>query len=180
MPILLDNKILQATEQKLESSLLPATRDDYMKIVVAGMKVALDGGPNGMLSRLKQSRDPVNDCAAGAINLVLTMSRQAKGHMPTQALIPAAMTLMLQALDLVDKAGIAKVGTDELVRATHIFTNKIFAAFKITPQMLNRAAGQVHGIMQDPTKMEVINRRIGAVKDPRASTPTIPGATNGV
>ena len=180
MPILLDNKLLQATEQQLESSLLPETKSDYMRIVVSGMKVAMADGPNGMLSRLKTSRNPINDCAIGAIHLVLTMSKGSRGVMPTKALIPAAYTLMLQALDFTDKAGIAKVGRDELVKATHVFMNKIYSTYGITMPMLNKAAGQVHGIMSDPTKMEMINRRVGAVKDPRAGTPTIPGATNGV
>lgn len=168
----LDNKVLEAAEQKIESALLPAVRDDYMKIVVAGMQAAAHNGPNGMLSGLKSRKDPISDCAIGAINLVVLMSHQSRGAMPMKALVPAAMTLMLHALDLVQKMGLAKIGPDELGRATRVFTNHLFTVLKISPAMLKNMATKVHGVMQDPTQMETISRRAGVVRDPRASQPT--------
>lgn len=171
MSILLNNKVLEATEQKIEAGLLPEVKADYLKIVVAGMHLAAQNGPNGLLSGLKTRKDPIADCAIGAVNLVALMSHQSKGKMPIKAMWPAAMTLMLQALDLVDKAGIAKVGAAELGRATHVFTNHLFRVLKIPPAMLHTMAAKVHGVMQDPTQMEVIARRAGVVKDPRASQP---------
>lgn len=169
----LNNDLLQATEQKIESQLLPETRQAYMKIVVSGMRVAGHNGANGLLSGLRNRKDPIADCAIGAINLVLLMSKQSKGVMPMKAMVPAAMTLMLQALDLVEKAGIAKIGPEELSRATHVFTNHLFKALKITVPMLQSGAKHVHAIMQDPTKMELINRKVGVVKAPGASSPTM-------
>lgn len=173
MAILLNNKILAAAEQAVEAKLLPDNKQDYMKIVVSGMNVARDKGPDGILSGLARRKDPIGDCAIGAINLVFLMSKQSKGVMPMKAMVPAAMTLMLQALDLVDKAKIAKVGAPELDRATHVFMNHLYKILGITPQMLQGAASKVHGIMQDPSAMEKINLRAGVVKDPRASTPTV-------
>lgn len=172
MAILLDNKILEAAEQKIEASLLPAVLQPYQQIVVAGMRLAMHGGPNSIVAKLKQSQDPLKSCAEGAVNIVMLLEKQARGTMPKNAMIPAAMTLMLQALDFADKTGVLKVGVPELVKATHIFTNHLFKAFRITPQMLHTAAAKVHGVMQDPTKMELISRRAGVVKDPRASQPT--------
>ena len=172
MAILLNNKILEATEQKIESSLMPDLKQDYMKIVVSGMKVAAHNGANGILSGLTRRKDPVGDCAIGAINLVMMMSHQAKGTMPMKAMIPAAMTLMLQALDLLDKTGTVKIGVPELDRATRAFTNHIFKVLKITPQMLQNGAQKVHQVMQDPTSMEKINRKAGVVRAPGTSTPT--------
>jgi hypothetical protein len=48
----LNNKILNDSEQKIEASLTPENRNNYMKIVVAGMKVAMQGGPNSILASL--------------------------------------------------------------------------------------------------------------------------------
>lgn len=172
MSILLNNKVLQAAEAKVEAGLTPDNRDAYHKIVVAGLRVALDKGPNGILASLKQAQDPVMQCAAGAINLVMLMRQQSRGTMPGQAIPPAAMTLMLQALDFVDKAGIQKIGVKDLVRAGHIFLNHLFTVIKVTPAMLQNMAARVHGITQDPTAMEMLARRAGVVKDPRASQPT--------
>jgi hypothetical protein len=172
MSILLENKLLQAAEKKIESGLTPQNREDYTKIVVAGMKTGLAKGPEGILASLKQSKDPVQDCAVGAINIVMLLREQSRGTMPAKALVPAAMTLMLQALDFMDKARIKRVGVKDLERATRIFTNYIFTVFKITPQMLKGMGIKVRGIVQDPTQMDMIARKAGVVKDPRASQPT--------
>lgn len=168
----MSNSILQAAEQKVESQLTPPNQADYMRIVVAGMNVLLDKGPNGILAALKQSKNPISDCAIGAINLCLLMRKQSRWTMPLRAMVPAAMTLMLQALDFADKSGIVKVGNPELVQATHIFTNQMFARLGISQQMIHTALSKVHGMTQDPGQMELINRAAGVVKDPRASTPT--------
>lgn len=169
---ILNDQVLADAEQKLESQLLPDVRQDYMKIVVAGMRVALHGGPNSMLAGLKnKSKDPIHDAAMGAINLVLLL-RHTAPTMPVKAMIPAAMTLMFHALDFVDKTGLAKVGPDELVRATHVFTNRVMQAWKVTPAMLEHAAGVVHGVMQDPSKMDMLARKTGVVRHPMASQPT--------
>src|SRR5712664_3366768 len=102
----LDDPVLQAAEEKLESQLLPEVRADYMKIVVAGMRAALAKGPDGMLAGLKnKSKDPVHDAAAGAVGLVLLL-RHTSPAMPIKAMAPAGMTLMLHALDFVDKVGL--------------------------------------------------------------------------
>lgn len=167
------NKIIAAAQQQLEESLLPEVRENFEKILVAGMRAGLHGGVNGILAQLGNSKDPINDCAIGAVNLVMILRGRSRGTMPDNALAPAAMALMLQALDFADKSGIVKVGKDEMVRATRTFFNRIFAAFKITTPMLNKMAGSVGGVMNDPAKLEAINRRAGTVKDPRASTQTM-------
>lgn len=172
MSILLNNKLLQAAEQKVEAGLTPANKDNYLKIVVAGLRVALDQGPDGLMASLKKSRDPVSDAAVGAVNLVFLMSKQSRGTMPPEAMVPAAMAIMLQALDFVDKARITKVTAKKLNRATKIFTDRIFAAFKITPEQLKAAGGKVQTLMQDPANRDIIARRAGVEKDPRASAPT--------
>lgn len=177
MSLLKDNKILDAAEAELESKLTPENKANYEKIVVAGMRAGMAGGDASLLASLKKSRDPVTSCAKGAISLVLILKRQSQGVMPVSAMVPAAFTLMLKALAFAERLGLVKVGADELAKATHTFTNSLFTALGITPQKLNAMAEQTHGVMNDPTKMEAINRRAGIVKDPRASTPTIPGAS---
>lgn len=177
----LDNNILEKAEQEIESKLLPDVQADYMKIVVAGMRVAADKGANGILSGLKSRKDPVGDCALGAVNLVSILNRQSQGRMPVKAMIPAAYTLMLQALDLVEKADIAKVGVNELDHASHIFVNHLFKIIGITPAMLQHMGAKVHEVMQNPSQMDMIARRAGVVKHPQASTLTpVPGGDDGV
>jgi hypothetical protein len=172
----MSDPVLQAAEMKIEAALTPANRQNYMKIVVAGMAAGMANGPKSILASLLKSPDPVRDAAKGAVALVLILRRQARGVMPLKAMVPAAMTLMLRALDFVNRAGKAQVGTPELVRATHIFTNELFGHFGITPPMLANAVQRVHAITADPVAMDAINRKAGTVRDPNASEVTqVPG-----
>lgn len=168
----LSNPLLQQAEDKVESQLTDENKQNYMKIVVAGMSALLNGGPNGIMASLKQSKDPISDCAKGAVSLCLILRKQAHGIMPLKAMVPAAMTLMLKALDFADRSGVAKVGQPDLVRATHIFTDTVFASFGITKQGLANAAQKVHAITQDPQAMAAINLKAGVTVHPGAATPT--------
>jgi hypothetical protein len=172
MSILKNNQLLEAIEAKIEQGLTPQTRNDYDKIVLAGMRLALQDGENSILAALRRSSDPIASCAKGAVNLVVLMSHQSQGKMPEKAMVPAAMTLMLNALRFADKAGIVAVGVPEVDRATRIFVDEIFRAFRITRPMLNAMANKVQKITDDPAAMERIKRSVGAVRDPGASTPT--------
>lgn len=164
-----ESPLLQAVEQKIESQLTPANRANYMKIVVAGMSAALAKGPDGLMGSLRNSKDPIADCAKGAVSLVIVLRKDAHGVMPVKAMIPAAMTLMLKALNFVDKTGIAQVGNDELVRATHVFTNTMFARLHITTDMLHQAASKVHGVLDDPAAMQKIQIQAGTAAHPDAA-----------
>jgi hypothetical protein len=168
----LSDPLLQQAEDKLESGLTPENRQDYLKIVVAGMHLALAKGPNGIMASLAKSPDPVAFAAKGAIGLVLIMRKEAKGVMPIKAMVPAAMTIMFKALDFLDRSKIVPVGQPELVRATHIFTDFMFARMGITKQGLANAATKVHQITQDPQAMQKIQMKAGFLVHPDAATPT--------
>jgi hypothetical protein len=168
----MSNPLLQQTEAGIEKGMDPTIHDAYLKIVLAGMHIALDKGPDGILASLKLSKDPVADAAKGAVAMVIVMRKEAKGIMPMKAMVPAALTLMLKALDFADRSGIVKVAEPELVRATHIFTDQIFARTGITKAGLQKAANRVHAITQDPEAMAKINLRAGITRHPMAAEPT--------
>ena len=166
------NPLLQEAEDRIETGLEPETRANYTKIVVAGMHAGLAKGPDGILASILKSPDPLSDAAKGAVSLVLILRKEAHGIMPLKAMVPAAMTLMMHALSFAEQAGIVKIGAPELVKATHVFTDTIFAAFGITKQGLANAAQKVHGIMQDPAAMAKINLKAGITRHPMSATPT--------
>ena len=174
----LENPLLEQTENGIEAKLTPSNRADYQKVVVAGLRIALANGPNSFMAKLHASHDPIGDCAKGSVALLFIMQQHAKGVMPMQAGIPAALTLMLHGLDFVDHAGIVKIAEPELVRATTQFTNQLFWRLGITPAMLQHATKRVHTIVQDPDAMAKINLKAGLTKHPMAAEPTqIPGLT---
>lgn len=171
----LNNELLAQTEQALEAKLTPENRADYMKVVVAGLHIALQGGPNGFLAKLHDSADPIEDVAKGAVALVLIMKKQAKGIMPMEAMVPAGMTLMLHGLDFIDRTG-TKIAEPELDRATALFMDNMFFRLGITPKMLETATQKVHQIANDPDSMAKINLKAGITRHPDAALPAaIPG-----
>lgn len=172
MSILSRNKFLEGAQAAVEAKLLPKTKADYDKIVVAGMRASMHGGPNSMLAKLQTSKDVVQDSAAGAISLVMILSQQSKGQMPVEAQIPASATLMLQALDFAEKAKMLTVGEEDVARGTKMQGNIWLHFAGLTPEKLQAMAEKTHGIMQDPTQMDLVARTAGVVKDPRVSVPT--------
>lgn len=169
-----DNDLLKANEDAIEARLDPAARRDYQRIVLAGMKSAMAN--NGALLRnLPQSKDPVKDCAIGAVNLTFLMIKTQNvpftERLATAATM-AAYTLTLQALDMANKMGLVEITPEVVAQATTIATDRIFQAMHLTPQMMAHAAAKVHAITQDPKAMEQIELKIGAKRDPRAAVET--------
>lgn len=164
--------VLADVEKRIEDNLLPENRANYQRVVEAGTRTGLDKGPDSIIAKLRESKNPVKDCAVGAVNLAVLMRVHSRMSMPVQAMVPASMTLMLHALDMANRLGLVKVDQNVVNTATHIFTEYWVRSQGITPQMITHAAGIVHGITQDPTKMDMLARRTGVVKHPMASEPT--------
>lgn len=172
MSLLLENKLLRATEDKIESSLTPQNKQNYLKIVVSGLKVAMQNGPKSYMAQLHESKDPVSDCAQGAVAIVLILRKESRNTMPVQAMVPAAMTLMLHGLDFCDQSGLVKVDKNVIAKASHIFTNAIFKGLHISPQMINHAHGVLNQVTQQPGMMAKIRMKAGTAKMPTDAVPT--------
>lgn len=176
----LENDLLKATEQHIESRLTPDVKLYYQRIVLAGMHVAIKGGPTGILRNLRTSPDPIRACAVGGVNLAFMLLKSETPHPSPSMLVAtthAGYALMLQALDVAAKMKLIEItGGDggTIDKATKIATDQIMANIHMTPDKLNAAAGKVHGVMKDPAQMQAIRLKIGADRDPRAPTPTLP------
>ncbi len=171
-PVLSDNSVLKAAEEKIEANLTDEIKPIYSKIVVAGLKAGMEGGETSILAKLKDSEDPVADAGKGAAGLVAILRKNSRNTMPLHAMIPAGATLMLQALDFLQKAGIADIGTEEITKASKEYTNVIFKVLGVTPQMLVKGNEAVSNLTKDPAVMEQMKRKAGLVKAPGTSSPT--------
>lgn len=170
------NPVLAEAEQKIESSLTPQNRVDYMKAVVAGLQAGMSGGADSILASLKDSKDPINDCAVGAINLSLILRKQSRNTMPLKCMIPASNTLMLKALDFAGHIGLIDLGTPEktntiLSQATHIWADHLFKCFNITPEMLQTAMGKVQQMGGDDAAIAKMGASAGMQGGPQANAP---------
>ncbi len=167
--------ILKNCELKIESQMLPQYKQAYSKVVVIGMKLALaDNGK--IITSVGESKNPLVDCARGAVNLVLIMYKESRRTMPPQVIPPAAMTLMLKALDFCDRSGVLKIGEPELETATKEFANYLLHRWNMTPKKMHILAENVHRVMSDPGQVEMLARKSGVVRDPRTMTGQPAGA----
>lgn len=171
-PVLSSNSMLSELEDKIESSLTPDTRSAYGKIVTAGNKAALQDGPDGILAKLKNVPDPIEAAGKGAAGMVLILRKESKDTMPMNAMVLAGATLMVHALDFVQRAKIADVGEQEIATATKAYANTLFKALGVTPQMLAKGNETIQKVSQDPAIMEQMKRKAGLVKAPGTSSPT--------
>ncbi len=162
-------------EQKIESLIEDDSKQDYMEAVVHGMKLASRRRPDGttLMGSLAQSKDPVQSCAIGAINLTLILNKESRGTMPPNVIPMVAITLMCQALDFAVEAKILPtVTTADIDRGTHLVFNQIMVATHMTNKKFKMISEELHGILQDPSKVQQMQLRSGTVKHPDAVTPT--------
>jgi len=143
------NPLLRQAETEIETCLTPETRTGYLRIVVTGMRAALDNGLNGIFASLEQSPDPITDAATLAVSLAIVHRRQPEGLTPLKALVPAAMTLLLQALDFIDQSKVMPIGAPELAGANDVFCETICARFGITKAGRASMGSMVYDLTQD-------------------------------
>jgi hypothetical protein len=175
----LRNPLLQQIETEIESVLPPDQRDPYMRLLVAGMHAALDPQPNGqppLVAQFRQSKDPINDAAIGSAGIMMMLYHKANGAALPQALIPAGMSLLLKALDFLQRTRmVPQIAEPDVDRATHAYTDQIFKAFHITPQGIQNATQKVHAAIQDPDAQRAIRIHSGAIRDTTGMKPPPPG-----
>lgn len=174
----IQDPVLKRAEAEIERRLLPDNRRDYMRVVVAGMKMGMAGGRRSLIARLGESKmPPLQEIAYGAVNVGLILFKESRYTMPVKALIPAAMTLMIKTMDFAEKSGhLPKVTPQMVDEATKIFMNYVLHRFNVPQAKLEYMARQVHSVVQDPHQVDILNRRAGLTRDPRLSGPGVPPA----
>ena len=91
------NKLLQATERKIEQKVKPEFRTAFIRVVNAGLTMMYAPQTRDMvLTQLKSPGDPAKVVGEGAAKLMLLLMSKSKGTMPPQAMIPAATVLLCE------------------------------------------------------------------------------------
>lgn len=171
------NQMLGKAEQTIMARQTPQNQRTVLKVVTAGMKIAMQGGNQSALAQLPKQTAPLEMAVKGAVNLVALMYKASRGTMPAKAIPAAATILMLHALDFLDQTGTVEVDEDVLTQAMKKITDQIFRQMGVSNQMLQEAAKHVHTIQNNPGMLEQVQRHAGMVKHPGASEPTsMPGA----
>jgi hypothetical protein len=131
------SEILQKIEDGVQAKVPQPLQAAYQKIVIAGMKIMFSAQTHPfMVKQLTKPGDQVDHVAQYIAGLLGVMYKQSKNTMPLKAGIPAAVALMCEALDFLEKAGKLQVTKDVIAQCTKGVAAYVMQKFGVTPQRL--------------------------------------------
>lgn len=130
-------------QDAVRNSIPPQFRVACQKIVLAGMKVMFSDQTHPlMLAAIKSDTDPAHAAGMGVTQLITILFKQSKGQMPIPAIIPAAILLVCEALDFMEKSKLAQVTPDVVSGAVQIVVAYLLQKLGLSPQKVSQIAQQ--------------------------------------
>lgn len=163
--ILAGNTVLAQAEAEVMKRVQPAMRQNVDKVLTSILKVALNRGPQGLMSHLKEG-DPIETVVRGSIAITSILRRQSTGTMPPQAMVAAAFIAVLHGLAFVEKAGIMKIGPTELDTATEMFADEIAKSAGLTPERVAEMTAQTQSVMGNSEQTAELQKNFGGADGP--------------
>jgi len=149
---MLKNELLQQAQTTVEKTV--KDRAAYDKIVAAGTKVIYDKETfSELIKGIETSNDPVLEVADGIVGVLGVLYKQSRKTMPLTPMISAGMTLLIDALDFLEQAGMATIDKETLGKATTMYMNSLLSKMGLTPEKMQGMLSQVRSTMDDPQKM---------------------------
>ncbi|MBP8190374.1 MAG: hypothetical protein KAX73_00910 [Aquabacterium sp.] len=150
---MLKNELLQQAQTTVEKTV--KDRAAYDKIVAAGTKVIYDKETfSELIKGIETSNDPVLEVADGIVGVLGVLYKQSRKTMPLTPMISAGMTLLIDALDFLEQAGMATIDKETLGKATTMYMNSLLSKMGLTPDKMEGMLSQVRATMSDPEKMK--------------------------
>jgi hypothetical protein len=150
---MLKNELLQQAQTTVEKTV--KDRAAYDKIVAAGTKVIYDKETfSELIKGIETSNDPVLEVADGIVGVLGVLYKQSRKTMPLTPMISAGMTLLIDALDFLEQAGMATIDKETLGKATTMYMNSLLSKMGLTPEKMQGMLSQVRSTMEDPEKMK--------------------------
>lgn len=135
--------MLQKAEQQIQSKVAPQLQDALARTVHAGLTIMYSPQKQQeRMQHLNTSTTPAKDAGEGAARMMTILYNQSKKTMPTDIIVPAAMIFAFEYLDLVAKAGKAKITPQLLEQATMATSHAVLPMFGVTPDKLKQMLAQ--------------------------------------
>lgn len=138
----LQNPLLQEVENGIEAKVTPQTKQMYLSIVVATMKLAFDAKTHPLLVKgLKSSPDMPKNISlicAGMVGMVYKESKQ-KPEVFVPGAVLAAMTLMCQILQFAEQSKMIEITPDVVADCTAATTQAVLTKFGIDKAKIKQA-----------------------------------------
>lgn len=135
----------------------PQQQRQLLRIVAAGMKVMFDEKTHHMMiEQMRQPRPVEQNLSQGIVILMGILWKESKGSMPPELIIPAAMVLLAEAADFMNKAG-QTVTPQQFGAANEMLVDMLLQQAGVSPDKLaakgaGAATGAVVGAAMAPTE----------------------------
>jgi hypothetical protein len=159
--MLSDNSIIAQAEKRVEALIPAQQREAYFKIVIAGNKILMQGGPQSPLASLKTEEDPITALVHGVVGILQILRHMSNGTMPVPIAIAAGMTLVLQGLDFMDRTGIQKIGNQEIDATVQLYNDVALPAMGVKAADQQAIASQGLGALHDPSTAAKVQHVMG-------------------
>ncbi|MBF0260271.1 MAG: hypothetical protein HQL97_00365 [Magnetococcales bacterium] len=128
--------LLRQTVANVERSLNPRTRASYDSTVAAGMTLIwsekFDSERETLLNTIQGPQDIPTKVAKGIVKVISMIQNEVSSKQPIPAAVPAAIVLMAQVLEYIEKKSRQDVTPEMVAQTTHLITQGIFSLFGIT------------------------------------------------
>ncbi len=143
--------MLAQAEQAIQAKIPPAMQANFEKVVHAGLTILyspkLAQQRNAQLANVT---DPAQLAGQGAARMVSNLFQQSGKKIPIPLIIPAAMVLAFEFLDLAAKAGKAQITPDLIAKATQAVADAILPLFGATKDKVAQMTAQKAGAPAAP------------------------------
>lgn len=113
------NQMLQQAEEGIQAKVPQNLQDGLSRVVHAGLTIMYSPQlAKQRNERIAATTDPAKEAGEGSARMMLNLYEQSGKKMPTDLIVPAAMILAMEYLDLVSKAGKAEITPDLIANAT--------------------------------------------------------------
>ena len=154
---------------KAQIKVPPEMKSAYERIVLAGMKVMFSQETHKMMLQELQGEGPIEQrLAKGIAGLMAILWKQSNQTMPPQLVVPAAMELLLEAIDFINESGQEEVDEQTIGEAIRLTIGAVLQQFGVNEETVKQAAAQeggqppAGGEGQPPAEGGIVGNAMGA------------------
>ena len=175
----IQDPILQQAIDQIDEKIPAANKADYLKIVVAGLKMLFQGAShqhliNAMAAAKQDPQKLLPGAVKGTIGIIGVIYKESQGKMKIPLAVPAGIVILCYILDFAEQSTGQKIEPDTLATLTHAVALGILKMFHIDQQKLQMGADHLRAQNgQEPAPPDA-----GADEGaPEATPPAAPGGT---
>jgi CheY-like chemotaxis protein len=131
---------------EIEKNIKPELFDQYERLVAAGMKVMYAPETRNVVQKyLSGPEEPVTKAVKGVMSLLGLLTQKSKTKIEMDVLMPVAMTLMVEALDVLSQKGDIEFTPDVVAQAMSMFVEMLMTQLGVSNEMLTQRLGEMQG-----------------------------------